>query len=70
MREQHFPQAPTVVQCDGIWVTVQDQEEEIKPDKRQRKRASAQREKSGDLGGTRFLARWQTRDLGLAVGKQ
>src|SRR5438876_6886129 len=21
MREQHFPEAPTVVQCDGIWVT-------------------------------------------------
>lgn len=38
MREQHFPEAPTVVQCDGIWVTVQDQEGEIKPDKRQRKR--------------------------------
>lgn len=38
MREQHFPQAPTVLQCDGIWVTVQDQEEEIKLDKRQRKR--------------------------------
>src|SRR5436305_5301704 len=38
MREQHFPQAPTVVQCDGIWVTVQGQEGEIKPDKRQRKR--------------------------------
>jgi putative transposase len=38
MREQHFPQAPTVLQCDGIWVTVQEQEEEIKPDKRQRKR--------------------------------
>jgi len=38
MREQHFPQAPTVVQCDGIWVTVQGKEEEIKTDKRQRKR--------------------------------
>jgi hypothetical protein len=38
MREQHFPQAPTVVQCDGIWVTLQEQEGEIKPDKRQRKR--------------------------------
>jgi transposase-like protein len=38
MREQHFPQAPTVLQCDGIWVTVQEQEEDIKPDKRQRKR--------------------------------
>src|SRR5438876_6699876 len=38
MREQHFPQAPTVVQCDGIWVTLISQEGEIKPDKRQRKR--------------------------------
>jgi putative transposase len=38
MREQHFPQAPTVVQCDGIWVTIQGQEGEIKLDKRQRKR--------------------------------
>ena len=38
MREQHFPEAPTVVQCDGIWVTIQDQEDEIKLDKRQRKR--------------------------------
>jgi len=37
MREQHFPKH-TVVQCDGIWVTIQGQEEEIKPDKRQRKR--------------------------------
>jgi putative transposase len=43
MREQHFPKAPTVVQCDGIWVTIQDQEEEIKLDKRGRKR----RERSG-----------------------
>jgi len=38
MREQHFPEAPTVVQCDGIWITLQGQEEEIKPDSRQRKR--------------------------------
>src|SRR5437763_5870105 len=38
MREQHFPEAPIVVQCDGIWVTIQGQESEIKPDKRQRKR--------------------------------
>jgi putative transposase len=38
MREQHFPEAPTVVQCDGIWVTIQGQEEEIKIDKRQRRR--------------------------------
>jgi putative transposase len=38
MREQHFPEAPTVVQCDGIWMTIQNQEEEIKADKRGRKR--------------------------------
>jgi len=38
MREQHFPEAPTVVQCDGIWVTVLGQEGDIKLDKRQRKR--------------------------------
>jgi putative transposase len=38
MREQHFPEAPTVVQCDGIWLTIQDQGEEIRQDSRQRKR--------------------------------
>ncbi len=38
MREQHFPEAPTVVQCDGMWVTIQGQEGDIKPDKRQRNR--------------------------------
>jgi putative transposase len=38
MREQHFPEAPLVVQCDGIWVTIQGQEEETRLDKRQRKR--------------------------------
>jgi putative transposase len=38
MREQHFPAAPVVVQCDGIWVTIQGQEEEIKTDRRGRKR--------------------------------
>jgi transposase-like protein len=43
MREQHFPEAPMVVQCDGIWVTIQGEEEEIKLDKRRRKR----RERSG-----------------------
>ncbi len=70
MREQHFPEAPTVVQCDGIWVTIQGQEEEIKTDKRGRKRASAKREKSGDPGSARLLVRWQTRDPGLADSKQ
>ncbi len=38
MQEQHFPEAPTVVQCDGIWVTIQTQKEAIKLDKKQRKR--------------------------------
>jgi putative transposase len=38
MREQHFPEAPIVIQCDGIWVTVVNQEEEMRFDKRQRKR--------------------------------
>ena len=38
MHEQHFPAAPTVVQCDGIWVTIQNQKEAIQPDKKQRKR--------------------------------
>jgi len=38
MQEQHFPEAPAVVQCDGIWVTIQSQKEVIKLDKRQRKR--------------------------------
>jgi putative transposase len=38
MQEQHFPEAPTVVQCDGIWVTIQNQKEAIQPDKTHRKR--------------------------------
>ena len=38
MQEQHFPEAPTVVQCDGIWVTIQSQKEAIAPDKTQRQR--------------------------------
>lgn len=38
MREQQFQEAPMVIQCDGIWVTVTNQEEAIKQDSRQRKR--------------------------------
>jgi putative transposase len=38
MQEQHFPEAPTVLQCDGIWVTIQSQTQAIAPDKTQRKR--------------------------------
>jgi len=57
----HFPEAPTVVQCDGIWVTIQGQEEEIKPDKRNAT-PRAERKESGDLGGHGLLARWETGD--------
>lgn len=38
MQENDFPEAPAIVQCDGIWVTVQSQKEAIKRDKRQRQR--------------------------------
>jgi hypothetical protein len=38
MREQQFPQAPTLVQGDGIWVTLQRQQEASKPDARHRNR--------------------------------
>src|SRR5258708_39049397 len=31
-------EVPTVVQFDGIWVTIQSQNEMVKPDKRQRRR--------------------------------
>jgi hypothetical protein len=38
MRATPFLTAPTVVQFDGIWVTMQRQEEQIKQDTRKRKR--------------------------------
>jgi hypothetical protein len=38
MQEKRFLEAPAVVQCDGMWVTIQNQQEAIKQDKRQRKR--------------------------------
>jgi putative transposase len=38
MQEKHFPEAPAIMQCDGIWVSIQNQKETIKPDKRQRQR--------------------------------
>ena len=38
MRASAFPTSPSVVQLDGIWVTIQSQEEKIKPDKRKRRR--------------------------------
>lgn len=38
MQQQHFPEAPAVVQCDGIWVTIQSQKEAIVPDKTHRNR--------------------------------
>jgi hypothetical protein len=38
IHEQHVPEAPTVVHCDGMWVTIQNQKEAIQPDTTQRKR--------------------------------
>jgi len=38
MRASAFPTSPSVVQLDGIWVTMQSQQEKIKPDKRKRRR--------------------------------
>jgi hypothetical protein len=76
MQDQHFPEAPTVVQCDGIWVTVQGQEGEIKPDKRQRKRHARSGKKvvilvamGFWLDGRREILDWQvaTRAAGRKV---
>jgi hypothetical protein len=68
MQEQHFPEAPPVVQCDGIWVTLQDQEGEIKSDKRQRKRHKRSGKKVVILvalgfwpAGRREILDWQAR---------
>ena len=38
MQETVFPTSPTVVQLDGIWVTMQSQGEKSKPDTRKRNR--------------------------------
>lgn len=38
MQQQPFPQAPAVVQCDGIWLTIQSQKETVARDKKQRQR--------------------------------
>lgn len=38
MHDQHVPEAPAVVQWDGMWVTIQNQNEAIQPDRKQRKR--------------------------------
>jgi Transposase, Mutator family len=38
MRARAFPPSPSVVQLDGIWVTIQSQGEQIKQDKRKRRR--------------------------------
>ncbi len=38
MREQPIANVPTVLQLDGIWVTIQKQGEKSKPDKRKRRR--------------------------------
>jgi hypothetical protein len=37
-RKEAITDVPTVVQFDGIWVTIQSQNETVKVDKRQRRR--------------------------------
>ncbi|MGH7955158.1 MAG: transposase, partial [Gloeomargaritales cyanobacterium] len=66
MQEHHFPEAPTVVQCDGIWVTIQTQKEAIKPDKKQRQRHQRSGKKVVILvalgfwpGGRREILDWE-----------
>ncbi len=45
---------PPVMQLDGIWVTIQSQQEKVKPDKSHRQR----KKRSGSIGGTWLLERW------------
>ncbi len=66
MQETSFPTSPTVVQLDGIWVTVQSQGEKIKQDARKRKRKQRTGKKIVILvalglwkDGTREILDWQ-----------
>jgi len=70
LREQHFPEAPTVVQCDGIWVMIQGQEEEIKTDKRQRKRHQRSGKKVVILVALGFWPDGRREIRDLAIGQQ
>jgi hypothetical protein len=58
MREQHFPEAPTVVQCDGIWVTGHSSRRRDQARFASTQAPSQERKKSGDPRGTWLLAGW------------
>ncbi|HEY1348355.1 MAG TPA: hypothetical protein VGF67_01860 [Ktedonobacteraceae bacterium] len=60
---------PPVLHRDGIWVTIQQSQEAIKPDKRQGQRKKRSGKKS-DPGGPRLLAGWQAGDPRLASRRQ
>src|SRR5512135_27720 len=55
--------SPPVVQCDGIWLTVQTQQETVKVDKRQRRRHQRSGKRVGALGfwpdGKREVLDWE-----------
>lgn len=66
MQAKSFPTSPTVVQLDGIWVTMQRQGEKIKQDTRKRKRKQRSGKKVVILvalgfweDGTREILDWQ-----------
>ncbi len=66
MQETSFPTSPTVVQLDGIWVTMQSQGGKIKQDARKRKRKQRTGKKIVILvalgfweDGTREILDWQ-----------
>jgi hypothetical protein len=66
MREQPIVNVPTVVQLDGIWVTIQKQGEKSKQDKRKRSRKQRSGQKKVVLvalgfweNGTREILDWQ-----------
>ena len=66
MQKTVFPTSPTVVQLDGIWVTVQSQGEKVKPDRRKRQRKQRTGKKIVILvalgfweNGTREILDWQ-----------
>jgi putative transposase len=62
----HLTDVPSVLQLDGIWVTIQQSQERIKPDKRQRQRKKRQGKKMVILvalgfwpDGRREILDWQ-----------
>ncbi len=78
MRASAFPTSKSVVQLDGIWVTIQSQEEKIKPDKRKRRRKQRTGKKivilvapsaSGKMAGVKSsIGRWLEAES-IPIGK-